>query len=229
MLTNRILTHLPDAEFARLMPLLEPVSLSAGQPLAEIGETPEFVYFPENSIISSHAYMQDGRAIEIGMAGFEGIAGLTALLGARPAAHSLDVLVPGSALRVKKSDFEQKLASTEHLRRSLLAYSGEYLTQVSQRAACAMLHRMEQRLAVWLLLVADRIDTDTIEITQERIAQHLGVRRAGITEIAGDLQSRGIISYARGQMRFVNRQALEKVACECYAAMSDAQRKNTYI
>jgi CRP-like cAMP-binding protein len=229
MLTNKLLTGLSDAEFARLMPLLEPVSLSAGERLAEAGETTRFIYFPENSVVSYHADMQDGKSAEVGMIGREGVAGLTALLASRPPAHSLKVLVAGSALRMRKHELARELERAEGLRQSLMAYSAEYLTQVAQRAACSVLHRIEQRLAVWLLLLTDRLDADTIEMTQERIAQHLGVRRAGITALAGELQRQGAIIYTRGNLRVVNRSRLEMVACECYGALTGASRENTYM
>jgi CheB methylesterase/Crp-like helix-turn-helix domain len=102
------------------------------------------------------------------------------------------------------------------------------VTQVAQRAACTVLHRMEQRFAVWLLLLTDRLDADTIETTQERIAHHLGVRRAGVTELAGELQRQGAINYTRGNFRVVNRSLLEMIACECYGAMTDARRESIY-
>ena len=229
MLTNKILTGLPDSEFARLMPLLQPVTLSAGERLLEAGETARFIYFPENSIISCRAEMQDGKSAEVGMIGFEGVAGLTALLGSRPAAHSLNVSVSGSALKINKQEFDRELERAEGLRQSLIAYSGEYLTQVSQRAACAILHRMEQRLAVWLLLVADRLDTDMIQITQEQIAHHLGVRRAGVTVVAGEMQAAGAIIYTRGNLRLNDRQMLEAMACECYAALVAGHQQTTYM
>lgn len=229
MLTNRILTTLSDADFARLMPLLEPVSLTAGERLAEIGETARFIYFPENSIISYQADMQDGKSAEVAMVGKDGMAGLPSLLNSSSAPHSLNVAVAGSALRVKKEEFERELEHGEGLRQLLLAYAGEYVTQVAQRAACAILHRMEQRLAVWLLLLTARVGSDTIEMTQERIAHHLGVRRAGVTEIAGKLQHQGVISYTRGNLRVVNPQALETVACECYGALTGARQRNTYM
>ncbi|MBD0371801.1 MAG: Crp/Fnr family transcriptional regulator [Pyrinomonadaceae bacterium] len=121
---------------------------------------------------------------------------------------------------MKKHEFERELERAEGLRQLLMAYSEEHITQVSQRAACSILHRMEQRLAVWLLMLIDRLDSDVIEITQERMAQHLGVRRADVTLVAGELQGRGIISYNRGSLRVVNRQALETVACECYGTLA---------
>lgn len=229
MLSNKVLTTLPDPEFARLLPLLEPVSLSSAERLTEIGEATRFVYFPESCVISCHADMQDGKSAEVGMIGKEGVAGLTALMGARPASQSLKVTVGGSALRMRRAEFERELRQGEALRQSLFAYAGDYLTQVSQRAACATLHRMEQRLAVWLLMLSDRLGGDAMEMTHERIAYHLGVRRAGVTEIAGELQRAGVISYTRGSLRVVNREALESVACECYGALSREGRQHTLM
>jgi cAMP-binding proteins - catabolite gene activator and regulatory subunit of cAMP-dependent protein kinases len=228
MLTNKILSGLHDTEFMRLMPQLEPVSLFAGERLAVAGELADFIYFPENSIVSCQADMMDGKSAEVGMIGKEGVAGLSSILNACPPAHSLNVTVAGSALRMKRAEFEHELQRGEGLRQSLFAYAGEYLTQVSQRSACAVLHHIEQRFAIWLLLLTDRLDTDTIQITQERIAQHLGVRRAGISVIAGELQALGAISYTRGSMCVVNRQALKHIACECYGALAVNSQQTTY-
>jgi CRP-like cAMP-binding protein len=228
MLTNKILTTLPDAEFARLMTRLEPVSLSVGERLAEFGDAAQFVYFPENAIISCHADMQDGKTAEVAMIGKDGVSDLTPLLGSCQTAYSLNVAIGGSALRVWQKDFERELRSSEKLRRPLLAYASDYVRQVSQRAACAILHRMEQRLAVWLLMLTDRLGADTVEVTHERIAHHLGVRRAGVTGIAGELQRRGVISYTRGNLRVLNRLALESFACECYGALAAARQQITH-
>jgi CRP-like cAMP-binding protein len=220
MLSNRILNQLRDADIERLLPVLEPVSLAASERLAEIGETARFVYFPENSIISCQADMQDGKSAEVGMVGKDGVAGLPALFGTRRAVHSLTVAIAGNALRLRKEQLDQELRRENGLQQILAPYVGEYVTQVAQRAACAILHRMEQRFAVWLLMITDRLDTEVVEITQERIAQHLGVRRAGITVVAHELQILGAISYTRGNMRIVDRSLLEKVACECYSALA---------
>lgn len=225
MLSNRILSRLPDAEFARLMPMLEPVDVSAGQRLAETGENSPFVFFPENSIISCQADMQDGKSAEVGMVGKDGVAGLPALFGSRPAVHSLTVAIAGSALRLRKAVLEEELKRGAGLQKILVPYVSDYVTQVAQRAACAILHRMEQRFAVWLLMVSDRLDTNMVDTTQERIAQHLGVRRAGVTVIARELQSIGAISYSRGHLRVANRQLLEKIACECYGTLAVSQHQ----
>src|SRR5215216_6494957 len=153
MLTNKILTGLQRADFERLMPLLQPVSLYAGERLSEAGETMRFIYFPESAVLSCRAEMQDGRSAEVGMIGFEGMAGITALVGSRPAVHSLNVSVEGSALRVSTDDFKPEIRRSDGVQQSLLAYAGEYVAQISQRSACAVFHTIEQRLAVWLLLL----------------------------------------------------------------------------
>jgi CRP-like cAMP-binding protein len=229
MLTNRILTGLREAEFARLMPLLQPVSLTAGERLSNAGEKARFIYFPESSVLSCQAEMQDGKSAEVGMIGFEGMSGLTSLLGSSPAAHSLNVSVGGSALRVSTDDFKREMLRGDGLQQSLLAYAGEYITQVSQRSACAIFHIVEQRFAVWLLLLADRTDEDVIHITQERIAEHLGVRRAGVTVVAAGMQAAGAIAYRRGNLRIVNRQMIETMACECYGTLAVGHQQTTYI
>ena len=159
------------------------------------------------------------------MIGREGVAGLASLLGSRPAAQTLKVAAGGSALKVRRHEMELALGRGEALRQALMAYAGEYVAQVSQRSACSTLHRTEQRLAVWLLLLQDRLGAEAIEITHERIANHLGVRRAGVTEVAGELQRRGFVSYTRGHLRVTDRAGLESVACECYAALSRAGRQ----
>lgn len=220
MLRNRILNQLPEADFARMLPLLEPVSLLPCERLADTGETARFVYFPENSIISCQADMRDGKSAEVGMVGKDGVAGLPALFGSRPAVHSLTVAIAGSALRLRKEVLDRELRRGDGLRQTLAPYVGDYMTQVAQRAACAILHRMEQRFAVWLLMVTDRLDSEVVEITQERMADHLGVRRAGITVVAHELQIIGAIAYTRGNLRVVDRPLLEKVACECYSALA---------
>jgi len=229
MLSNRILNQLPQADIERLLPSLEPVSLAAGERLTETGEIAPFVYFPENSIISCQADMQDGKSAEVGMVGKDGVAGLPALFGSRPSVHSLTVTIAGSALRLRREVLERELSRGKGLQQTLARYVGDYVAQVGQRAACAILHRMEQRFAVWLLMVTDRLDSAGVEITQERIAEHLGVRRAGIAVVAHELQMLGAIAYTRGHLRVVNRPLLEKVACECYGALAVGARPSHQI
>ena len=230
MLTNRLLSRLRDAEFARLMPFLEPVSLSAGECLSEAGEAARFIYFPESCVISCQALMQDGKSAEVGMIGFEGMADITALVHSRPAVHCLNVSIGGSALRVRKDDFAREMLRSEGLQQSLLGYTAEYVTQLSQRSVCAIFHLVEQRFAFWLLLLADRTKETVIQITQERIADHLGVRRAGVTVVAAQMQAAGAISYRRGSLRIDNRKKLEAIACECYGPLAVGRpHQTTYM
>lgn len=230
MLTNKLLSRLPDAEFARLMPLLEPVSLSTGERLSEAGEAARFIYFPESCVISCLANMQDGKSAEVGMIGFEGMADITGLVNPRAAVHSLSVSIGGSALRVRQDDFKHEILRSEGLQQSLLDYSAEYVRQVSQRSACGVFHLVEQRFAVWLLLLTERTEEALIQITQERIADHLGVRRAGVTVVALHMQAVGAISYRRGNLRVTNREMLEEMACECYGTLAVGRpRQTTYM
>jgi CRP-like cAMP-binding protein len=230
MLTNKILTGLRDMEFDRLMPLLHPVSLSTGERLSEAGEAAPFVYFPESCVISCLANMQDGKSAEVGMIGLEGVADITGLVKPRPAVHSLNVSIGGSALRVRTDDLEREMLRSEGLQQSLLGYAAEYVTQLYQRSACAIFHMVEQRFAVWLLLLTDRTREAVIQITQERIADHLGVRRAGVTVVALHMQAAGAISYRRGNLRIDNREMLEAMACECYGTLAIGRpRQTTYM
>ena len=221
LLTNKLLTSLPTEDFARLMPALEPVSLAAGQTLSEQGEEAGHLFFPEGSVLSYHCAMQGGESAEVGMIGKEGATSLHALFGSRSlVAQTLSVTIGGSALRLKAEVARREFERTDEFRRALLSYAGEYYAQVSQRAACNALHTVEKRFAVWLLLLADRLGADRFDLTQERIADHLGVRRAGISVLAMQLQNQGIISYRRGHIRLLNRQALAAIACECYKVIS---------
>lgn len=229
MLTNKIITGMREAEFARFMPLLQPVSLSAGERLSEPGEPVRFIYFPESCVLSCQADMQDGKSAEVGMIGAEGVAGITGLVGSSPTAHSLNVTIAGSALKVSTDDFKREVMRGDGVEQSLLAYAGEYITQISQRSACAVFHVVEQRFAVWLLLLVDRIDEDVISITQEQIADHLGVRRAGITVVAGAMQAAGAITYRRGNLRVNDRRMIEAMACECYGTLAVGHHQTTYV
>jgi len=229
MLTNKILTGLPVADFARLLPLLTPVTLSAGELLSDVGEPARHLYFPEDSVISCQACTEDGRTAELSMVGFEGAAGITAFLNrSHHAVHSLSVCVGGSALRLSAHDVESQLSGSDGVTTSLLAYTSDYMRQVEQRAACAVLHGLQQRFAVWLLLLADRLRTNVIEITQERISHCLGSRRAGISVLAAQMQEAGAISCRRGQLRIVDRQKLAAMACECYQTLA-MDKEPTYM
>jgi CRP-like cAMP-binding protein len=226
MLSNRILTGLPTEEFGQLAASLEPVSLSAGETLCGPGESARFSYFPEDAVLSYSAVMRDGKTVEIGMIGKEGVARFSTLSDSPQAPHLLSVAASGTALRIRVEDLEHEIRRTEILQKLLAEYQGEYLMQIAQRAACGVLHLTEQRFAVWLLMLTERLGTDAVEVTHEKISDYLGVRRPGVTIIAGMLQQQGIIRYSRGGLRILNRPTLEAVACECYATLRTLDRES---
>ena len=222
LVSNKLLTALPGEDFARLVPFLEPVFLSSRENLNEAGEPSGFVYFPENAVLSCLSGFQDGHTAEVSLIGKEGIVGLAAILGSNSAMQWTKTLVAGSALRMKAEILKQEFDRGGMLRELLLNYTSEYIVQVTQRAICNIRHRVEERLANWLLMVCDRLDADELPLTQEVIAQHLGTRRAGITTAAKELENRQLISHSRGHIRIVDRQALEGAACECYGVLKYA-------
>lgn len=222
LLSNKILTALPGEELALLAAYLEPVTLPAGHRLFAQGEEARHVFFPENCVVSAQCGMQDGKSVEVGMIGREGVVGLDALFGPAPSRQEVSVTVGGSALRARAEDVRREFARAAALRQLLEKFSCDYAAHVSQRSACSVLHTIQKRLAVWLLLLTERLDTDTVEMTHEAIAAHLGVRRAGITDIANELRDKGILAHWRGRMRVLDRRALESVACECYWSLASA-------
>jgi len=220
LLANKLLSGLPASEFERLLPALEPVTLSGRDKLDDSREAPH-VYFLEDSVVSHLVLMEDGSTVEAAMTGPEGLIGLGAVLGQHTPSHWARVTLPGSALRMRAETCRREFAASDTFRRLLLEHAGRHLSQVAQRAACISRHRVEARLAVWLLLLHDRAGADVLPLTQEFIARRLGTRRAGITEIAGRFQERGLIGYSRGTLRVLDRAGLEAAACECYGVLRD--------
>jgi CRP-like cAMP-binding protein len=225
LLTNRILTGLPGADFARLLPHLEPVELTCDQNLYFLGDPPEFVYFPESAVVSHLHVLSDGGTIEADMVGRDGLTGLSAIFNSNPPDRWTKVLIGGSALRVRAEVLRQEFALGGGMQQSLLSYASTRLAHVAQRAVCNGLHTVEQRFCSWLLILQDRSGSDCLTLTHERIARHLGTRRAGITELATTLRARGHISYSRGLIHIVNRLGLEECACECYGVLQRARAR----
>lgn len=215
LLSNSFLGGLPDEDFKRLLPSLEPVSLSARENFSN-SEEPRHVYFPEDAVVSHLVVFEDGGTVEAAMTGRDGFVGLGAVFGHHTPTHWSRVTIPGSALRMRADLFRQEFVAGEARRALLLRYAARHSAQVAQRGACVSRHRVENRLAVWLLMLHDRVGSDELPLTQELIARRIGTRRAGISEFAGSFQDRGLISYSRGQLRIRDRGGLEAVACECY-------------
>ena len=218
-LNNRLLSALPAEDFSRLFPHLEPVSLAAGEVLYKLDAEMRHAYFPETAVVSHVYILSEGGMTESDMVGREGMTGLTAVFDVPAPSYVTEVALAGSALRARVDVLRQEFARGGAFQRLLLRYTQALLTQMSQTAVCNRLHAIEQQLCRWLLLSHDRLGSDELVMTQELIANMLGVRREGVTAAAGRLQERGLIGYSRGRIRILDRRGLEEAACECYGVV----------
>jgi CRP-like cAMP-binding protein len=214
---NRLLAALPDLDYERLRPHLEPVRLTYKRVLYNAKKPIEFVYFIETGVGSLVNTMRDGAASEVGTIGNEGFVGLPVLLGDKQAPTSVYVQVPGTGLRLKASIFWDAMEESASLRTSMLHYAHAFFNQVAQSAACNNFHSLEQRCCRWLLMTHDRMKTDEFLLRHDFLAMMLGVRRAGVTEAAGALKRAGLIRYKRGIITILDKQELKRRSCECYA------------
>jgi CRP-like cAMP-binding protein len=216
---NRLLHAMPPSERALIERDLQEVAIEQGQVLQEQGDTIEAVYFPASGLISLIAAMQGGdKIIEAATIGRDGALGAMAGFGPRRAFRRAIVQVAGVAARISTARLQEAVNASAALRDVLARYSEVLLAQVQQLVACNAFHEAEERLARWLLQAHDRVDGDIIPLTQEALAQMLGVRRTTVTIIAHELQKRGLLRYRRGRIEVTDRHGLETVACECYAA-----------
>jgi CRP-like cAMP-binding protein len=213
---NHLLAALPPSDYERLASHLELVPMRLGDVLYESGVQLRYVYFPTTSILSLLYVMEDGASAEIAIVGNEGILGISLFMGGETTPSRAVVQSAGHAFRLKaallKNEFG-RFGPTMHL---LLRYTQALITQMSQTAVCNRHHSVDQQLCRWLLLSLDRLQTNELSMTQELIANMLGVRREGVTEAAGKLQNAGLISYQRGQITVLDRPGLEARSCECY-------------
>lgn len=216
---NHLLAALPAADFERLQSGLRLVPLPLGEALYESGSELRHVYFPTTAIVSLLYLMADGASAEIAVVGNEGIIGISLFMGGETTPSRAVVQSAGHAYRlagnVLKEEFNQG-GAMQHL---LLRYTQALLTQMAQTAVCNRHHSVNQQLCRWLLLSLDRLRSNELRMTQELIANMLGVRREGVTEAAGKLQKLGVIRYARGKITVLNRPKLEEQCCECYAVV----------
>ena len=212
---NLLLQVLPDDERTWVEEQAERVTLRLREVLVDPGETPEFLYFPENSVVSMVNPIDDA-AVEVGVIGYEGVVGLSLFLDAKAPPTRMLVQVAGTAWRLPADVFRDGIAELPALQHALRRYTHALLVQVAQNAACNRMHTIDRRCARWLLTTHDRVFSDTFEVTQEFLAYMLGVRRAGVSEAAEALRDRGLIRYTRGRVTVVDRAGLEAAACDCY-------------
>ncbi len=213
---NRLLASLPREEYEQLVPYLEPVFLDLKRELYQPNVPIEFVYFPLEGVYSLLSLSSEGDLIEVGTVGNEGMVGLPVFLGVRQVPGIAMCQVPGNALRMRASDLQTSVSRDSSLYDVLHRYTQALFNFISQSALCNRLHSIEQRCCRWLLLTRDRVGTDHFPLTHEFLSQMLGVRRAGVSEVAARLQNAGFISYRYGKMSIVDRAGLEATSCECY-------------
>jgi CRP-like cAMP-binding protein len=213
---NHLLAALPKADFERLAPHLEPVELLLGDVLYESGGLLQHVYFPTTAIVSLQYVMENGSSSEIAGVGNEGVLGISLFMGGDTTPSRAVVQTGGLGYRLKAQLMAQEFNRGGLMQQLLLRYTQALITQMSQTAACNRHHSLVQQLCRWLLLTLDRMPTNELIMTQELVANMLGVRREGVTEAAGKLQQTGVIRYRRGHITVIERSGLESQVCECY-------------
>jgi len=217
---NVILAQLPDEEYAALARFLTPVDLPLGKQLSEPNRPIEYMYFLNSGLISTDALTDKGESVEVGVIGREGFSGLPALLDQPQMSHSVLIQGAGEGLRIQSSLVRDEFRKGGALRRIVYAFIYLQFVQVTQSVLCNRMHEVDGRLARWLLTSADRMESESLHLTQEFLAQMLGVQRSTVTVAAGELQRAGMIGYSRGKINILDRAALTKVACECYGIVS---------
>jgi CRP-like cAMP-binding protein len=216
---NRLLAALPLEDYGRLLPHLEFVSLRMGEPIHGPGERENYLYFLTSGIVSKFYTTESGARAGFAVTGREGVVGVATFLGGVSSPSYSVVTSSGYAYRLKTDVLIDAFDNDVPLRRLLLRYTQALIAQTSQMVVCNRLHSLEQQLCRWLLLCLDRLPSNDLTMTQELIANMLGVRREGVTEAAGHLQAAGLIQYRRGQITVLDRAKLEQRVCECYSAV----------
>jgi len=216
---NHLLAALPAADYERLLPHLELLPLPLGLAVYESGRDQGYVYFPTTSIVSMLYVMEDGSSAEIAVVGNDGLVGIALFMGGETTSSRAVVQSAGFGYRLKAVFLKKEFERGGELQHLLLRSTQALITQMAQTAVCNRHHSLEQQLCRWLLLSLDRLSSNELKMTQELIANMLGVRREGVTEAAGQLQKDGIIRYSRGRITVLDRPLLETRVCECYAVV----------
>jgi CRP-like cAMP-binding protein len=216
---NRLLAALRPDERERLFPHLQLVPMPLGKVLYESGDLLRYVYFPTDSIVSLLYVMADGASAEISVVGNEGLIGIALFMGGETTPSRAIVQSAGHAYRLIGQRLKDEFHRNSDMQLLLLRYTQALITQMAQTAVCNRHHSVDQQLCRWLLLSLDRLPSNQLTMTQELIANMLGVRREGVTEAAGKLQKLGVIHYSRGQITVLDRPKLEQLSCECYAVV----------
>ena len=216
---NQLLAAMPEADYQALAPSLERVAMPLGQAVYESGGPQGYVYFPTSSIVSLLYVLADGATAEIAVTGNEGLVGIALFMGGETTPSRAVVQSAGQGYRLSAKLLKKEFERAGPLQHLLLRYTQALITQMTQTAVCNRHHSVDQQLCRWLLLSLDRLPSNRLVMTQELIANMLGVRREGVTEAAGKLQAEGLIEYSRGKITVVDRERLEARVCECYSVV----------
>ena len=222
---NIILRRLPEEDRAALFPYLVPMDLPLGLDLLSPDSSTEWVYLLERGLASMSASTRDGRSVEIGMIGREGVVGVSALFGHRPLSHTAMMQGSGDGHRIRTSTFQKQMAKSAVLHQSVNDALHLQMASFAQSGVCNAMHEVEPRLCRWLLTASDLMEVETLDLTHEFLGTMLGTRRTSVSEAAGALQRAGLITYQRGHLTIVNRSLLEKSACECYGILREAYKQ----
>ena len=222
---NQLLRALPSADWQRWQPLLEWVDMPLGQVLSESGRTLSHVYFPTSAIVSLHYLLENGSSAEFAVVGSEGVVGVSLFMGGGSTPSRAVVQSAGQGWRLRAAVMQDEFNRSKAVLHLMLRYTQALITQMAQKAVCNRHHSLDQQLCRFLLLSLDRLQGDDLMLTQELIANMLGVRREGVTEAALKLQRQGVMRYARGRITVLDRRALEQRSCECYAVVKQEYRR----
>ncbi len=221
---NKMLAALPANEYKRLADKLEPFDLKFGETIYQLNENIEYIYFPNSGIVSFLTEIEKRSTLEVGLVGNEGMVGLSSFLGTTKSPNSAVVRSSGIAWKIKVADFLKECRENSSLLHVVHRYTHLLLTQLSLIGACNRFHPIVKRLACWLLMTGDRMETDKFHITQQYISNMLGVRREAIALAASSLQEKRLINYSRGNLSILNRTSLEKFVCKCYSIMKEEEQ-----
>src|SRR5215203_3101574 len=218
---NRILSSLPHEEFAGLAPYLKMVELKKGEIVYLTGDDIQFIYFPENGLLSLVSITETGSSLEVAMVGNEGAVGLPVILRNYQIPYDVNVQFTTVAYRIGATALQEEFEKGKVLHEFVLRYLNLLIGQITQSCICTRYHTLDETLRRWLLIVQDRVKSDILDLTHEKIAEALGVPRTAITKAAGDMQRKGLIRYSRGRIFILDRAKLEADACECYRIIRD--------
>jgi len=226
---NAILSQLPDDEYAALAKYLSPTDLPLEKRLSEPNQPIEYLYFLNSGLISTDALTASGESVEVGLIGREGFSGLPALLNQPQMSHMVVIQGQGDGLRIRSSIAREEFLKGGMFQKLVHSFAYLQMVQMTQSVLCNRLHQVEARLARWLLTSADRMESESLNLTHEFLAQTLGVQRSTVTVAAGDLQRAGLIAYTRGRLEILDRKRLIMLACECYEIVTSSYERMLWI